>query len=65
MQTSAYLFDSYVYVQIKLPGKHTVNLFYAHAVETFQNLLELEAKYGPPPQHTAAIKQIINYYKQV
>ena len=35
------------------------------AVDIFQQLLALEAKYGPPPQHTAAIEQIVDYYKQV
>jgi len=28
-------------------------------------LLALEAKYGAPPQYTAAIEQIIEYYKKV
>ena len=40
-------------------------IIYVCAVDIFQQLLALEAKYGPPPRYTAAIEQIVDYYKQV
>jgi len=39
---------------------------HANSVEyMLQHLLELEAKYGAPPQYTTAIKQVTKYYKKV
>ena len=40
-------------------------LSFISAVDILRDLLALEAKYGPPPQSTPAIEQIVDYYKQV
>ena len=40
-------------------------IVFVHAVDTFQQLLMLEAKFGSPPEHTAAIEDIVDYYKKV
>jgi len=34
-------------------------------VDIFQQLLALEAEFGPPPKCTAVIEQTIDYYKKV
>ena len=36
-----------------------------YVVDMFQQLLALEAQFGPPPKYTAVIEQTVDYYKGV
>ena len=43
---------------------HSLHLL-ANVVNSFKELLELEAKHGTPSHHTPAVDQLIEYYKKV
>ena len=41
------------------------NYNFTYLVEHLKELIQLESQYGPPPDYTPALDQLINYYNKV